>query len=201
MANLDPKDITIDAVIADLRRGMKPAQETMIAELEETLRRVRAQPAYAGKSDFELVGEVMGHAQMMPLYDDGVEEHLTRPLTEKFGVTKLANLAFSPDGQERQLLAYMICASRLVERRGEVIQTLTGQFGVADPEELEDLTELIDHQLRWTYNGDVKRFFEDLAKVLQDEKGLKDRIYELNHQNTLARFNHTSTLPEPNMMG
>lgn len=201
MSDMKPEDITLDAVVADLRQGMKPAQEPMIAELEETLRRVRVQSAYAGKSDFEILGEVMGHTQMIPMYGDGVEEHLTRPLTQKFGITGLANLAFSPQGQEKQLLAYMICASRLVERRGDVIQTLTDQFGVADPEELEDLTEQIDHELRWTYNGDVKRFFEDLAKLPPDDKGLKERIYELNHQNTLARFNHTSTLPEPNMMG
>jgi hypothetical protein len=143
----------------------------------------------------------MGHTQMIPMYGDGVEEQLTRPLTQKFGITELANLAFSPHGQEKQLLAYMICAARLVERQGDVKQVLTEQFGINDPTELEDRTEQIDHELRWAYNGDVKRFFGDLAALPQDDKDLEGRIYALDHQNTLARFNHTSTLPEPNMMG
>lgn len=193
-------NITVAAFVDDLRANLNPDLSGMIDVLEEHLVKLAAHPQNAGRRQYDVLGEVYGLASVMPMYDDGIEENLTRPLTEKFGITNIANLAFGPHGQEKRTLAYLICGARLAQRQAEVKQVLKDQYGVVDAGQIEDLTNIIDHELRWRYNGDVNGFFADLAALPQGNADLKERIYELNHANVLKRFAGGDDRPAPNMM-
>jgi hypothetical protein len=199
--DIDPSTITVAAVIDDLKKSMRPDLTPMIDVLEEHFVELVAHPFNVGRPQFDVLGEAFGTASIMPMYDDGIEEQLTRPLTEKFGITGIANLRFNPDKDEQKmLLCYFICGAREALRLSEVRHILQSQYDVTDKEELEDLSNKINHELRWTYNGDVKGYFEDFSAIAPDAEDIKERIYALTEKNHREKFNGTSRLPEPRMI-
>ncbi len=193
-------NVTVAAFIDDIRANVSTSLTGMIDELEETLVKYGAHPQNVGRRQYDVLGDVYAHATTIPNYNDGIEEQLTRPLTEKFGITNIANLAFGPGGKEKQVLAYLICGARLALRQADVNQVLEDKYGVKGSAQISELTNTIDHELRWTYNGDIDGFFADLDALPQGSADIKERIHQLNHVNLTKRLQGGGDRPAPQMM-
>jgi hypothetical protein len=156
-------ELNVKNLIAFLKENLGEVYGDMLQEAEDGLNKVTSRLQYSPwKNETEALENILNISQMLSLFPEGVDTHLTAPL-EKFGIANLGRTANPADGDpDKEGLAYLIYAAIATGHMQDLTEILDVRYGVEPGEEAFEYADRIAHFIRWNYDGDSDLFFEEL---------------------------------------